>query len=76
MLRLDDDAVSRRHGLIRVSRAGRIVYTDRSSNGTLLNGGRVKKLADTPLKVSDKLEFGAIKVVVRAPNDPRATTGS
>ena len=76
VLRLDDDAVSRRHGLVRVSRAGRIVYTDRSSNGTLLNGGRVKKLADTPLKVSDKLEFGAIKVVVRAPNDPRATEES
>jgi adenosine deaminase len=70
---LQHDGVSRRHGLIRAPRAGGILYTDRSSNGTKINGKLVK--GDVRLKVGDTLEIGPFDLVLRAPDDPKVATG-
>ena len=68
---IQDTSVSRRHAIIR-SRSGRYQVTDlNSTNGTFVNGQRVKGSAE--LERGDELRIGSVRFVVAAPS--RDTTG-
>jgi adenylate cyclase len=55
---LDDDLASRNHAIVQATDAGVFYVTDvGSTNGTLLNGGRVS--APTPLKPGDIIQIGS-----------------
>lgn len=67
---IQSTSVSRRHAIIR-SRSGRYQVTDlNSTNGTFVNGQRVKGSAE--LERGDELRIGSVRFVVAAPN--RGTT--
>src|SRR6266852_4799357 len=59
---IDDPTVSRKHALIR-RRFGRYAVTDLgSTNGTYVNGRRIKRSAT--IKPGDKLTFGAAQLAI------------
>ena len=67
---IQSTSVSRRHAVIR-TRSGRYQVTDlNSTNGTFVNGQRVKGSAE--LERGDELRIGSVRFVVAAPN--RGTT--
>jgi len=61
-LRLEDDNVSRQHGVIEVLDAGEVRFTDlESTNGTLLNG---QETTQAVLRSGDELELGNMRLIV------------
>jgi pSer/pThr/pTyr-binding forkhead associated (FHA) protein len=59
-VRLDDQSVSRRHAVIVSHPHGTRILDDRSANGTLVNGRRVR---DATLHDRDTIELGAVALV-------------
>ena len=55
---LPGPTVSRRHCALRVSDEGQLLVVDQSSNGTFLNGRRVRPAAPTRVRVGDCLTIG------------------
>jgi peroxiredoxin len=71
---INSGSVSRRHAIIR-SRAGRYEVTDlNSTNGTFVNGQRVK--GSIELERGDELRIGGVRFVVAAPNRDTSASGS
>lgn len=56
---LDDASVSRRHALVVLRGDEVVVLDDRSMNGTLVNGERVREAV---LRDGDVIELGAVRV--------------
>jgi len=61
---LDDNSVSRRHAEVRADDAGWYVKDLGSTNGTFLNGSRLDKEEQRPLKTRDVIQFGKVAVSV------------
>jgi pSer/pThr/pTyr-binding forkhead associated (FHA) protein len=59
---LDDPTVSRRHALIVEREGGSMLYDERSTNGTWLNGERVRESA---LADGDLIQLGAVRLRFR-----------
>ncbi len=62
-IRLKDktDSVSRRQAVIKISLTGKMVIYDTSSNGTFVNGERIKKPLPHPLKKGDVVNFAHVE---------------
>jgi len=62
-IRLKDktDSVSRRQAVIKFSLTGKMVIYDTSSNGTFVNGERIKKPSPYPLKKGDVVNFAHVE---------------
>jgi pSer/pThr/pTyr-binding forkhead associated (FHA) protein len=58
-VRLDDASVSRRHALVVVRGDRAVLLDDRSMNGTLVNGERVK---EATLNDGDRIELGTVRI--------------
>lgn len=66
-LLLDDGSISRRHLEISLEPEGdRALVTDFSTNGTLLNGGRIERAAPVPIAHGDRLRVGPVDLEFRS----------
>jgi|GEM_PF-618366 len=65
---LDDEGVSRQHCELRCGRAGVTLKDRDSTNGTYLNGSKVREAAVCP---GDRIVVGQACLVLRAADDPR-----
>lgn len=54
----DSERVSRRHAIITFSPMGKMTIYDTSSNGTFVNGEKIKKPNGVPVKRGDQINFG------------------
>ena len=54
----DSERVSRRHAIITFTPTGKMTIYDTSSNGTFVNGEKVKKPNGIPVKRGDQINFG------------------
>ena len=59
-VRLDDQTVSRRHAVIVAHPHGTRILDDRSANGTMVNGRRVR---EATLRDRDAIQIGAVSLV-------------
>lgn len=68
---LQDESVSRRHAEIVVDEGGASIRDLGSRNGTTVNGTALSPNADpVPLRIGDRIGFGALSLVVSSPSDP------
>jgi pSer/pThr/pTyr-binding forkhead associated (FHA) protein len=56
-----NDKVSRYHAKIKIDNKGRIFLNDQSSNGTFVNGSRISKNTDFPIKRGDRVSFANVQ---------------
>ncbi len=61
-IRVNDPKVSRFHATVKKTNKGKWFICDHSSNGTTVNGARLPKDLDRPLKASDKIVCAGIPV--------------
>jgi hypothetical protein len=59
----DDDAVSRRHALIRVRNGGSVLQDLNSLNGTFVNGRKLRPGQEVALQPGDRIELGEFSVL-------------
>lgn len=56
--------ISRQHAKL-IIRDQQLYVIDGSTNGTYINGNRIEKIKEVPLKCSDELRFGDISFIVK-----------
>lgn len=56
-----NDNISRYHATIKIDKKGQVFVNDQSSNGTFVNGSRVSKYTDFPIKRGDKVSFSNVQ---------------
>ena len=58
---IDDPVVSRRHALLKLYPSGKVEVVDMSSNGTFVNGMKLKNNVPTPVSKKDIVSFAHVK---------------
>ncbi len=72
-IRINDEGISRRHAEIVVTPEGLLVRDLDSSNGTFVNGERVKEHA---LKVGDEVRFDSLRFLIQNPAMPEKNSNA
>ncbi|WP_052354272.1 FHA domain-containing protein [Flectobacillus major] len=61
IIQVYNDNISRYHATIKIDKKGNVFINDQSSNGTFVNGSRVSKYTDFPVKRGDKVSFANVQ---------------
>lgn len=57
---IDNPMVSRQHALLKIKENGKMTIVDKSSNGTSINGSRIKPDRETPVSRRDVVTFAGV----------------
>ena len=57
---IDNPMVSRQHALLKIKDNGKMTIVDKSSNGTSINGSRIKPDRETPVSRRDVVTFAGV----------------
>jgi pSer/pThr/pTyr-binding forkhead associated (FHA) protein len=60
-IQIFNDKVSRYHAKIKIDKKNRLFINDQSSNGTFVNGSRISKNSDFPIKRGDRVNFANVQ---------------